>query len=119
MLGQLMTIGTLVGLAVLSKKNETTGENDIRLSVPKYVEVVSVKTEHAGDILVAKVMIKNKKSKTVNLQYSFSWLDEDNDEIEKESWTPLFLKAGRGERVQGVAPDSTVVDFNLIITNLD
>ena len=88
------------------------------------VEVVDIKSDFTEkpktvrSMLIAKVVVRNKVSKALNLEYKFSWFDKNGNEIDPGSgaWTPIMLNKKSSATLQGVAPNPGAIDFKIEIS---
>jgi len=88
------------------------------------VEVVDIKSDFTEkpktdkSMLIAKVVVRNKVSKALNLQYKFSWFDKNGNEIDPGSGAsiPIMLNKKSSTTLQGVAPNPSAIDFKIEIS---
>lgn len=84
------------------------------------LQIVDLKLDFVGDLLRANVLIHNKYDTTLNLQYKFSWFDEEGREIDPASkaWTPIVLYGKGSKMLQSIAPNPAAEEFKINIQKL-
>lgn len=89
------------------------------------VEIISMKSAMAGDVLKAEVLLrispKSKDPDMVPLQYRFDWYDAQGREIpaNEGKWVPMLLFGRETQAIRGVAPEPRAREFRLIIRGPD
>ena len=81
------------------------------------LKIADTKTGFAGNLLKVQVEIKNDSGSALSFQYKFKWLDKSGFEvgIDGRPWQPLSITAYESKMVQGVAPNSSVNSFKVLV----
>jgi len=81
------------------------------------LKIADTKTGFVGNLLKAQVEIKNDSDDDLNFQYKFKWLDKSGFEvgIDGRPWQPLSITPYESKMVQGVAPNSSVNSFKVLV----
>lgn len=89
----------------------TSGNTDDRL------DVTSVITGRAGDLMKASVEVRNASRFPYTFEYRFKWYDGAGMEISPDStaWTPVSLKPDETKSMQALAPNPTAGTFKLFL----
>jgi len=84
------------------------------------LQIVDMQHSYAGDLLKAQVTVVSKYSRTLNVQYKFSWFNEQGIEINPDGgpWTPLILYGNETKSLQGVAPNPSAKEFKIQIRGM-
>ena len=92
----------------------------LNLSLKIWVFVREVKVERQGELLLAKIMLENKRDENTPIEIKTKWLDKDGYEI-KDMWgkRPVFLKRNEIKTEQFIAPDPRAVDVRFLINVAD
>ncbi len=85
------------------------------------VAIAGVTSSRSGDMMMAQVTLRSKKSDTLNLQYKFEWFDLGGIALSpgSGSWKPLIIYGKESKTIQGVAPDPRGREFKLILREAD
>ena len=83
------------------------------------IQVVDLRHEFKGDLLMPSVTLTSKYAGTTKIQYKFAWFNEAGLEVypDTDAWTPVIIQGNETKTVQGVAPNATVKGFKLNIRN--
>ncbi len=83
------------------------------------IQVVDVRHEYKGDLLMASVTVASKYAGTLPFQYKFGWFNAAGLEVnaDTDAWTPVVLYGNETRTVQGVAPNAEVKAFKVKIRN--
>lgn len=89
----------------------TSGNTDDRL------DVVSVVTGRAGDLVKASVEVRNASRFSYAFEYRFKWYDAAGMEINPDGtgWTPISLMPNETKSMQALAPNPTAGTFKLFL----
>jgi len=109
--------------AVTSPSGDSQLSKFVVVNNPKLargIQIVDMQQSYAGDLLKAQVTLVSKYSKTLNVQYKFSWFNEQGIEINPDGspWTPLVLYGNETKALQGLAPNSSAKTFKIQIRGL-
>lgn len=89
-------------------------------SLARNIQIADMKSDFVGNLLRAHVSLLNKDNDTMNLQFKFSWFDENGREIDPDTdaWTPVILYGNESKSLQGVAPNPNAKEFKIKIREL-
>ena len=109
--------------AITSPSGDTQLSKFVVVNNPKLargLQIVDMQQSYAGDLLKAQVTLVSKYSKTLNVQYKFSWFNEQGIEINPDGgpWTPLVLYGNETKSLQGVAPNPSAKEFKIQIRGM-
>jgi len=81
------------------------------------LKIADTKTGFVGNLLKVQVEIKNDSDDALNFQYKFKWLDKSGFEvaIDGRPWQPLTITPYESKIVQGIAPNSSVNSFKVLV----
>lgn len=73
-----------------------------------------------NDLLEARVVLTNLTSTDKNIQYRFSWYDDDNFEVDQgsEAWTPVTMHGKASVQMSGVAPNPSATTYKVNVRAL-
>ncbi len=75
----------------------------------------------SGGLHNGNVVIKNTTKSSMNLQYQFTWYDQNNREmdIDGSAWTPITVYAKNQKTLSSIAPNPTATQFRVSIRELN
>ncbi|MFT7372169.1 MAG: hypothetical protein ACI9T9_000851 [Oleiphilaceae bacterium] len=81
------------------------------------LSIADTKTGFAGDLLKVQVEILNDSGSALSFQYKFKWIDKSGFEvaIDGRPWQPISITPHESKIVQGIAPNSTVNSFKILV----
>ncbi len=87
------------------------------LTLRKKISIVQVNEGVvSGDLAKAQVVLSNRKSHSITVNYAFEWFDRDGLLVNETTvWKPLPLAGKEQKAVTAVAPTPDAVDFVLKI----
>jgi uncharacterized protein YcfL len=90
------------------------------LELKLYVHVLSVRTDRANGLLVAKIALESKKGSDMPIEIKAKWLDKDGFEV-KDSWgmRPVMLKRDEITTQEFIAPSPAAESVRFVISTPD
>jgi len=87
------------------------------LNLKLWVHVRNVSQDRVNDLLVAKIMLENKKGSDMPIEIKAKWLDKDGYEV-KDAWgmRPVMLKGYEVTTQEFIAPDPGAVSVRFVIS---
>ena len=81
------------------------------------LSITTVKGKQANGFLQGNVQVKNTDKKSQTLQYQFTWFDQQGFviEAEKQAWKPLELHGGQEKSLVGIAPSAEAESFKFYV----
>lgn len=86
-------------------------------SLANKITINAVQTRMVGEQLEVHLSIQNLTNRDKKVQYRFAWFDAENFEVESgtESWTPIVLHGAAQMNIRGLAPNTSVQSFKLVV----
>lgn len=99
-------------------------QNVLQVDNPKLAQrlfISNVLSRKTNGLLDVNLEIKSTYKKTQNLQYQFSWFDDQGFVIEqdKEPWKSVSLHGNQVVNVGAIAPNSEVAKFKLYVREVN
>jgi uncharacterized protein YcfL len=86
------------------------------LDLKASVGVLDMSEARMGNMLQARLKLKNMMGKTINAEIKIKWVDKDGYEVGNPApWTPLTLESGEVRSFEQVASSDRATSFNVII----
>jgi hypothetical protein len=86
------------------------------LDLKASVGVLDMSEARAGNMLQARLKLKNMVGKTINAEIKIKFVDKDGYELGNPApWQPLILESGEVRSFEQVASSDRAVSFNVII----
>lgn len=81
------------------------------------LSIADTKTGYVGDLLKVQVEVDNESGSALSFQYKFKWIDKSGFEvaIDGRPWQPITITPHENKIVQGIAPNSTVNSFKVLV----
>ena len=82
--------------------------------------ISDMKMRRTGGLLEVQVELTNLTGSDQNVQYKFSWFDEDNFEVEKDgrAWTAVLIHGNGKVTMDAVAPNPRASTYKLNVREL-
>lgn len=105
--------------SIVSPQQGNTGRY-LKIDNPDLAEVLSIediKTRQVNGHLEANVTLISTGKNTQQLQYQFSWFDQEGFAVAtgNSSWWPLQLHGGQIQALRAVAPTPNATTFNIYV----
>lgn len=112
------------GLGAMSVNTNNEFHDKLKIDNPKLAKKISITdiaSRKKNQVLQVNVEIVSTDKKSQNLQYQFTWFDQQGFVIEsnKQAWKPLELHGGQLVKLQGVAPNELADTFNIYIREVN
>lgn len=122
----LLTVLALAGCATAGlRAGDSSLTNDPYLiiddaSVGDQISIVKVAHDHVGEIMRANVTLQNNRSRSLQIQYRFSWFDTNGMEIDGQGkpYRDLVIEGRDTINVTSVAPSPAATEFKIRVRKL-
>lgn len=108
------------GIGSIASTQQGKNERYLKIDNPELAELLTIQkvnTRQVNGHLEANVTLISTGEHTQQLQYQFSWFDQDGFVIApaSASWWPLQLHGGQIQALRAVAPSANATTFNIYV----
>ncbi len=111
------------GIGSIASQQQGDTERYLKIDNPnlaKQLTLKDIKTRQVNNHLEANVTIVSKGEYSQQLQYQFTWFDEQGFAVatDNASWWPLLLHGGQVQTLRAVAPLPSATTFNIYVREI-
>lgn len=89
-------------------------------SIGDQISIVKVAHDHVGEIMRANITLQNNRSRSLQVQYRFSWFDANGMELDGQGkpYRDMVIQGKDTINVTSVAPSPAATEFKIRLRKL-